>query len=163
MAFETEGITLDVDTVSAGVRSMLDEPSRGFYLLAEATTPHPQETIEEMYSDDGTFSNHPPSNPPPPGPRPVGQVMVTYEWSDWRCGDFWWIQSVYVQPEWRNQGVFRALFDHVKTESMKRVDVVGLRLYTATSNDRAQGVYRKLGMDGDRYVVFEWEKNEPGG
>jgi GNAT superfamily N-acetyltransferase len=163
MAEETEGIALPVDTVTAGVRSVLEEPSRGFYLLAEILPEQtPQDPLDEMYSSDGTFRTHDetPSSPPPPGPQPVGQVMITYEWSDWRCGDFWWIQSVYVQPEWRSKGIFKALFEHVREESEKRVDVVGLRLYTATTNKRAQSVYDRLGMDGDRYVVYEMEKEQ---
>jgi len=165
MASETEGITLNVDTVSTGVRSVLEEPTRGFYLIAEAQPVITQPAVEKVYETDGTFwaAEGTPSSPPPASPTPVGQVMVTYEWSDWRCGDFWWIQSVYVVPDWRRKGVFRALFDHVMEESEKRVDVVGLRLYTATTNDRAQAAYRQLGMDGDRYVVYELEKEESRG
>ena len=162
MASETEGITLTVDTVSAGVRSVLEEPTRGFYLITEAKPVVKTRSVEQLYEQDGTFwaPEGTPSSPPPAKSTPVGQVMVTYEWSDWRCGDFWWIQSVYVEPHWRRRGVFRALFDHVLEESEKRVDVVGLRLYTATTNEKAQAAYRNLGMDGDRYVVYEMEKEE---
>jgi GNAT superfamily N-acetyltransferase len=162
MASETEGITLEVDTVSAGVRSVLEEPSRGFYVLAEARPVVTTPSVEKLYEDDGTFwaPEGTPSSPPPASPTPVGQLMVTYEWSDWRCGDFWWIQSVYVEPSWRRRGVFKALFDHVLQEAEKRVDVVGLRLYTATTNNRARSVYKKLGMDGNRYVVYELEKED---
>lgn len=161
MASETEGITLSVDTVSAGVRSVLDEPTRGFYLIAEAKPV----TVERLYENDGTFwaPDGTPSAPPPASPVSVGQLMVTYEWSDWRCGDFWWIQSVYVEPDWRRKGVFRALFDHVLAESETRVDVVGLRLYTSTTNEKARAAYTRLGMDGDRYVVYELEKEESKG
>ncbi len=165
MASETEGITLSVDTVSAGVRSVLEEPTRGFYLIAEAKPVLTRPSVEKLYEDDGTFwaPEGTPSRPPPASPTPVGQLMVTYEWSDWRCGDFWWIQSVYVEPDWRRRGVFRAMFDQVMQEAETRVDVVGLRLYTATSNDKAKAAYRQLGMDGDRYVVYELEKEDTRG
>jgi GNAT superfamily N-acetyltransferase len=157
MAAETEGITLSVDTVTTGVRSILEDPTKGFYLIVEGSDE--DTSIEDLYSGDGTIQSH--ERPSSPGCEPVGQCMITYEWSDWRCGDFWWIQSVYIQPEWRRRGAFRTLFEYVKIEADKRVDVVGLRLYTASTNSRAKGVYSRLGMDGDRYVVYELEKDDP--
>jgi GNAT superfamily N-acetyltransferase len=157
MASETEGIYLDFDTVSAGVRSVLDNPQKGFYLIAVASEER-RDSLEDLYSDDGTITTGEPEVSP--RTQPVGQLLVTYEWSDWRCGDFWWIQSVYVEPHRRRSGVFSAMFDHVRAEAAKRVDVVGLRLYAATVNDAARAVYTRLGMRGDRYVVFELEKDD---
>jgi ribosomal protein S18 acetylase RimI-like enzyme len=156
MATETERIALDVDDVTAGVRAVLDDTGRGFYLVAEALVTSPGEGEVISMDDDGEPVTI--SSPPPPTWIPVGQLLVTYEWSDWRCGDFWWIQSVYVDPHHRRQGVFRTLFDHVRRESEERVDVVGLRLYTEKGNARAQATYESLGMQGERYVIYEMEK-----
>lgn len=157
MAKETEDIVLDVDSTSAGVRSVLDDSRRGFYLIAEIlVTPTDEGEVISMDEDGEPVTI---SQPPPATYQPVGQLMVTYEWSDWRCGDFWWIQSVYVDPHHRRKGVFRALFEHLTRESHRRVDVVGLRLYTEVHNEIAQQVYRTLGMRGDRYMVFEIEKD----
>jgi len=128
MAMETEGLRLSRNTVTRGVRAVLDEPSRGFYLMAES------------------------------GSGPVGQLLVTHEWSDWRAGDFWWIQSVYVLPSWRRKGVLRTLFEHLRTESAGRDDVVGLRLYASPRNRTALAAYERLGMRSGRYLVLDMEK-----
>lgn len=85
----------------------------------------------------------------------LGQTMVTYEWSDWRDGVVWWLQSVYVVPDARGRGVFRALYQHVSSLAKNDPDVCGLRLYVETDNDRAQRVYTKLGMKRTGYLVLE--------
>lgn len=124
MAWETEGKALDGETVAHGVRAVLDDPSKGFYLVAER---------------DG---------------EPVGGLMVTYEWSDWRNGAFWWIQSVYVEPDARRTGVFRALFASIR-EQARAAGAVGLRLYVEVENRRAQHTYASLGMAQCPYHMFE--------
>ena len=123
MALETEDLHLDPQTVLAGVRVALDDHSRATYLVADA------------------------------GGAIAGQLMITHEWSDWRNGDIWWIQSVYVFPEFRRQGVFRALYDRVR--DLARKEAVGLRLYVENSNSAAQGTYASLGMHMTGYSVME--------
>jgi ribosomal protein S18 acetylase RimI-like enzyme len=125
LAWETEHIRLDGDRVRAGVRALIEDRSKGEYLVAEA---------------EG---------------RLVGQLMTTYEWSDWRNGVFWWIQSVWVEEEWRGRGVITALYREVARRAREAGDVCGLRLYVETANTRAQGVYRKLGMNVAPYAVME--------
>jgi GNAT superfamily N-acetyltransferase len=85
----------------------------------------------------------------------VGQVMITYEWSDWRNGNIWWIQSVYVKPEFRRAGVFRALFNHLRNLAQSRKDVCNLRLYVHAENTRAHESYLRLGMALTQYEVFD--------
>lgn len=89
------------------------------------------------------------------GHEAIGQTMVTYEWSDWRDGVVWWLQSVYVVPHCRGRGVFRALFEHIRALARTDADVIGLRLYVETENERAQEVYQKLGMKRTGYLVLE--------
>ena len=125
MASETEGKTLIPELIAAGVRRLLAEPALGFYAVAE----HEGEV--------------------------VGCLMVTNEWSDWRNGWWWWIQSVYVAPEARRSGVFRALYVHVETQARDTPGVCGLRLYVEKDNARAQATYAALGMLDARYRVFE--------
>lgn len=125
LAAETEGLTLETELLLPGIRSVLEDPALGRYYLAEI---------------DG---------------QPVGQLMVTYEWSDWRNGLFLWIQSVYVQPAHRGAGVFRALFQHLADEGRKDTRVCGIRLYVDRSNERAQAVYGRLGMHRSNYGVME--------
>lgn len=125
LADETEGKTLDKETVHHGVMALFGERNRGFYMVAER---------------DGEV---------------VGQLMITKEWSDWRNGDFWWIQSVYVRKEARRQGVYRALHDHVITEAHTDPDVCGVRLYAAKANAEAQATYLALGMKHAAYEMFE--------
>jgi ribosomal protein S18 acetylase RimI-like enzyme len=85
----------------------------------------------------------------------IGQVMITYEWSDWRDATFWWLQSVYVRTEHRRCGVFRALYRHVEKLAERTPGVCGLRLYVDRDNDRAASTYRGLGMSDSRYVVYQ--------
>jgi ribosomal protein S18 acetylase RimI-like enzyme len=86
--------------------------------------------------------------------RFVGQLLITFEWSDWRNRMVWWIQSVYVMPDARKRGVFKALYEHVRREA-QAAGAGGLRLYVDVTNTRAQAVYAGLGMNGDHYRVFE--------
>ncbi|QSZ67503.1 GNAT family N-acetyltransferase [Methanofollis aquaemaris] len=127
MALETEGKVLDPETVRKGVEAVLADPAKGFYLIAES---------------DG---------------RVVGQGMVTFEWSDWRDGVFWWLQSVYVHPDARRQGVFARLFRALEAEARRRPEVAGLRLYVDQENLTAQETYRRLGMAASNYALFELE------
>lgn len=124
MAWETEQKPLDADVLTRGVAAVFDESRRGFYLIAE---------------HEG---------------KPAGCLLVTYEWSDWRNGDFWWIQSVYVSPESRRSGVFRALHAAVVRRAAD-AGAVGLRLYVETENARAQNTYRELGMAQCHYLMYE--------
>lgn len=124
MAAETEGKPLDASTLEAGVRAVFDDPRRGFYLVAEQAG------------------------------EAVASVLVTYEWSDWRNGDFWWIQSVYVVPGARRQGVFRALYAAVQAGAAD-AGAVGLRLYVDQDNTRAQHTYADLGMARCHYGMYE--------
>lgn len=124
MALETEHKQLDPMRLARGVETLLREPSRGFYLIAEQA-----------------------------GTR-VGTLMVTYEWSDWRGGDFWWIQSVYVVPSARRRGVYRALHDATRRRA-HAAGAVGLRLYVEQDNARAQATYATLGMHQSTYALFE--------
>ena len=125
MAWETEHRRLDLDRVQKGVTALLHDSSKGTYFVAE--------------SDDSM----------------VGQLLITFEWSDWRNGTFWWIQSVYVVDDFRGRGVFRALFQHVHKLAKDGPDVCGLRLYVEGGNDGAQGTYTRLGMKRTSYEIFE--------
>ncbi len=127
MAWETESRQLDSETVLAGVASLLKNPGAGFYLVAEQ------------------------------GSRIVACLMVTFEWSDWRNKCFWWIQSVYVMPEQRRQGIFKRLFEQVRLMAQQRTDICGLRLYVEQHNAVAQATYKSLGMDETHYDMYEVE------
>ena len=125
MALETEGLELDESRLVPGVQALLTDRNKGRYFIAE---------------EDDTI---------------VGQTMITLEWSDWRNGFWWWIQSVYILPEWRRKGVFRALYEHVSTEAQKAGNAVGLRLYVDSDNTTAHETYKSLGMEASRYLFFE--------
>lgn len=124
MALETEAKQLDLGVLARGIAGVFDEPRRGFYLVAER---------------EGV---------------PVGSLLVTYEWSDWRDGNFWWIQSVYVVEPARRGGVFRALYADVARRALA-AGAVGLRLYVETENHRAQKTYADLGMERCHYFMYE--------
>ena len=87
----------------------------------------------------------------------VGQAMITYEWSDWRNGVMWWIQSVYVKPEHRKKGVFRSLFKHIERLAKNYSDVKALRLYVKGNNLSGKNTYKTLGMQDSGYIVYEKE------
>jgi ribosomal protein S18 acetylase RimI-like enzyme len=124
MALETEHKRLDPETVLAGVRHGIANPAEARYFVAETNG------------------------------QVVGQLMVTFEWSDWRNGTFWWIQSVYVHPDHRTAGVFKSLYRHVELLARQQ-NACGLRLYVERDNRRAQDVYRRLGMADSGYAVYE--------
>ena len=128
MALETEHKTLDAGTVRRGVAAALAEPAHGRYFIAE--------------DESGDA---------------VGQVMVTYEWSDWRDGQFWWIQSVYVVPSARRLGVFTAMYRHLEALARTSPGVCGVRLYVESSNATAQRTYARCGMHDAGYRVMEVE------
>jgi ribosomal protein S18 acetylase RimI-like enzyme len=132
LAQESEGLRLDAARVEAGVAAILKDPAKGTYYVAEVA---------------GAV---------------VGQLMTTYEWSDWRNGNFWWIQSVYVKLEFRRAGVFRALFHHLQSLASTRKDVCGLRLYVHEDNTRASQSYERLGMTRTKYEVFELDVRKDG-
>jgi GNAT superfamily N-acetyltransferase len=125
LAAQTEQRTLDRGTLLAGVRHVLTDAALGVYWLAEVSG------------------------------RCVGQLLLTREWSDWRNGLFWWIQSVYVIPELRGRGVYRALHRHVEQQARQTTGVCGLRLYTDRHNTSAQQVYERLGMQRTAYLLYE--------
>lgn len=127
MAFETEHKQLDLDLVSRGISIGVGDPSRSRYFMAE---------IEG---------------------EPVGTLMFTFEWSDWRCAWWWWIQSVYVAPAHRRKGVYRALYAHVLELADRQDDVCGLRLYVERENSNAQRTYEFLGMADSGYRMYEAE------
>lgn len=125
LAEESEAKTLDVQLLARGVEAGLADPHKSVYFLAE---------------EDG---------------KAVGQIMYTTEWSDWRNGWFWWIQSVYVRREARRRGVFRALFEHLAKAAQADRNVIGLRLYVEHQNHVAQQTYQKMGLIPAGYEVFE--------
>jgi len=127
IAEETEHLNLDQHRLRAGVESLLRDSSKGIYFLAEL---------------DGI---------------PVGQTMITYEWSDWRNGTFWWLQSVYVEKTARGTGVFRALFNHIQSLASAHGDSCGLRLYVERNNGRARQTYTRLGMKYSKYDLYEMD------
>lgn len=124
MALETENLVLDRSVLARGVRAALDDETKGMYFVAEV---------------DG---------------RVVGQLMITHEWSDWRDGDIWWIQSVYTHPDHRGRGVFASLYRHVEHIARER-GAAGIRLYVETHNASARATYGKLGMELAPYAIME--------
>lgn len=124
MAMESEGTLLDVDRLTLGVTSAINDEQKGTYLVARA---------------NGT---------------PIGSLMITREWSDWNNMWYWWIQSVYVMPEYRNQGVYRAMYNTLKDMAREK-GVSQIRLYADKDNVSAQQVYQRLGMHESHYLIFE--------
>jgi ribosomal protein S18 acetylase RimI-like enzyme len=125
MALETEGKTLDEAVVEPGVRAMFEDPARGFYVVAESANDI------------------------------VAALMITFEWSDWRNANFWWIQSVYVTPEFRRRGSYRRLYAFVRERARSQGNVCGFRLYVEKDNVVAQKVYESLGMSASDYLMYE--------
>ncbi|HEV7240839.1 MAG TPA: GNAT family N-acetyltransferase [Thermoanaerobaculia bacterium] len=128
MARETEDFELQRDITTRGVHAVFADPALGRYFVAEA---------------DGHV---------------VASLMITYEWSDWRNGVVWWIQSVYVVPDFRRRGVYAGLYQHVKAMVEAEPSIRGIRLYVDDRNTSAQEVYTRLGMNGEHYKVYEWMK-----
>jgi GNAT superfamily N-acetyltransferase len=125
LATESEGKTLDRVVLTKGVQRALASPQMCRYFMAEVNG------------------------------EVVGQTMITFELTDWRDGVLWWLQSVYVRPEFRKLGVFKALFQHIANLARETPDVRGLRLYVEQGNSRAQRVYEQMGMQPGGYLVYE--------
>lgn len=128
LALESEQKTLNVEVLRRGVDNLLRDPARGVYFVAER---------------EGDV---------------VGQLMITYEWSDWRNGNVWWIQSVYVAPEHRGRKLYSGLYGFVRTLAASDPSVRGIRLYVNKQNRTAQKAYAALGMSDEHYHLFEWMK-----
>ena len=128
MALETENLTLDIATLSQGVHRLFKDSSKGRYYVAE---------------EDNQIA---------------GCLMTTYEWSDWRCGTVLWIQSVYVDANFRGKGVYKKLYEHIQQMVNSDHDLRGVRLYVDKTNKAAKNVYQKLGMNGEHYQLYEWMK-----
>jgi len=125
MAWETESMRLIPDIVTKGVEAVFGDKSKGMYYVAEA------------------------------GGMVVASLLITYEWSDWRNCNVWWFQSVYVVPDYRRQGIFRKMYNHIKALAGEQ-EIAGLRLYVETKNSRAQKTYEALGMSSEHYSFYEW-------
>jgi ribosomal protein S18 acetylase RimI-like enzyme len=128
MALETEGKTLADDKISPGVSAVFTDEKKGFYVVAE--------------NESGAIA---------------GGLMVTYEWSDWRNAWFWWIQSVYILPEYRGQKLYSRMYDFVKRKAAESGNVCGFRLYVENDNYSAQKVYDAVGMQSSHYLMYEEE------
>ena len=128
MAKETEQVDLDRDIVNKGVNAVFNNPEKGIYFVAES------------------------------GGKIIASLLITFEWSDWRNGDVYWIHSVYVLPELRKKGVFKTMYLHMKNIVQKDKNIWGLRLYVDKTNTNARKVYEIMGMDCNHYMLFEWMK-----
>ena len=125
MALETEGKVLDQVLLRDGITAIFDSSQKGFYIVAEV------------------------------GSVVVGSLLITYEWSDWRNATFWWIQSVFVDANWRRKGVYRSMYDYVVNVAKSRKDICGIRLYVERTNTIAQETYKDLGMTHSHYDLYE--------
>lgn len=125
LAKETEDVDLQESVIVPGVSAILSDASKGLYFVAE---------------ENGSV---------------LGQVMITYEWSDWRNGNIWWLQSVYVRKDQRGRGIFRQLFEHVAKLAKKEPGVCGIRLYMHNENHTARKTYKSLGFEDTAYQVLE--------
>ncbi len=129
MALETESLVLDREILTSGIKAVFESPEKGSYFIAEM---------------DGITA---------------GSLLITYEWSDWRCKTIFWIQSVYVLPAFRRQGIYAALYNHIRQLAGAQNEVGGIRLYVDKSNLTAQKTYNAMGMNGEHYQVYEWMKD----
>jgi len=125
MAMETEALALDGNLLKKGVNTLLSQPEKGFYLVAEVDN------------------------------EIVGSLMVTFEWSDWRAKDYYWIQSVYIRPENRRQGIYGKLYQAVKDIAEQNGGAASFRLYVEQENSKAQQTYQALGMEQSYYLMYE--------
>jgi len=128
LAWESENVALDANILEKGISALFADPNRGAYYVAVNDS------------------------------EVVGCHMITYEWSDWRNGMVLWIQSVYVKETYRQQGIFRAMYENLLQTVKADSGLVGIRLYVDNTNVRAQKTYATMGMNGDHYSVFEWMK-----
>jgi len=129
MAMETESLQLDADIVLKGVTTIFQNPELGQYYIALSKN------------------------------TPIASLLTTYEWSDWRNARVLWIQSVFVRKEYRKKGVFAALYQHIKEIALEDKNIGGIRLYVDKTNIAAQETYKKVGMNGEHYQLFEWMIN----
>jgi len=129
MANETEGLDLDRDILTKGVLAVFRDAQKGKYLVVE---------------DEGKI---------------IASMLITYEWSDWRNQHIFWLQSVFVIPEYRGKQVFSLMFDYVKKLVNDDDNIAGIRLYVDNTNAHALKVYNAVGMDGEHYNTFEWMRN----
>ena len=141
MAMETEGRTLDADTIRRGVTAVFDDPLKGFYIVAVV-----DEAGENSGGDSGDNGDT---------GKVVGSLLITYEWSDWSAATWWWIQSVYVDAAWRRKGIYRTLYEHILAMTDGRDDICGIRLYVERTNTVAQQTYGALGMSHSHYDMYE--------
>jgi GNAT superfamily N-acetyltransferase len=125
MAWESEEKRLDRDVLTRGIVAVFDHPERGFYIVAER------------------------------GGKRAGSLLITHEWSDWRNGGWWWIQSVYVMPEARRCGVFSSMYREIESRARTTTGVIGLRLYVEKENTGAQSTYAALGMEPAYYSLYQ--------
>ncbi len=132
MALETENKTLPTETIQNGVARMIEQPAMGFYLVAEIQVGDDKKEV-------------------------CGCLGITYEWSDWRNGLFWWIQSVFIDQKHRRKGVFGKLYQHVNALAKEQPDTCGIRLYVERENTNAQKTYHALGMIETEYNLLEVE------
>lgn len=139
MALETEGKVLAPGVILAGVRAGIADPAKARYFIAVGRS---------LAGGGETFA------------APIGTLMLTREWSDWRNGEWWWIQSVYVEPGYRRRGVLSALYRHVEQLARDTEGVIGLRLYVERANAVAQGTYTALGMVDAGYRIYESPFND---
>jgi len=128
MAMETENISLNQDIIKKGVQAVFEDKSKGVYYVCE---------IENKI---------------------VASLLTTYEWSDWRAKTIIWLQSVYVMPEFRKQGIFKVMYQHIKNLVLDSENYCGIKLYVDNTNTKAQNVYNTVGMNGEHYKLFEWQK-----
>lgn len=128
MAFESENLTLREELVRKGIEEIFDKPMLGSYLIY----------IE--------------------GNKTLACLLIQEEWSDWRAGKVLWIHSVYVLPQFRNKGIFKKMYEHLKEKVSADPKILGLRLYVDNRNQTAQKIYEKLGMENDHYSLYEWIK-----
>lgn len=128
LAKESEGLELDRAKVTQGVQAVFDRPTLGRYWVAQS------------------------------GDKVVASLLTIPEWSDWRNGTVVWIHSLYVLPEFRQRGAFRAMFETLRRQVLESTDLIGLRLYVDRRNTTAQQVYKQIGMDSQHYDLFEWLK-----
>ncbi|MEQ8927299.1 MAG: GNAT family N-acetyltransferase [Fulvivirga sp.] len=129
MALETEGLHLDKEKIILGIEAVFEDPGKGKYYVAT-------ESEDEV----------------------IACLLITPEWSEWRNGTVYWIQSVYVKKEHRGKGVFKELYRYIQALVNEDPELVGIRLYVELENKAAQSVYEKLGMDGEHYKLYEWLK-----
>lgn len=128
MAFETEGLKIEKETIINGIEAVFEDPQKGqYYVYVEE---------EEV----------------------IGCLLITPEWSEWRNSTVLWIQSVYVIKAFRGKGVFKELYNHIKHLVENSIDLAGIRLYVEKENTNAQKVYEKIGMNGEHYKLYEWLK-----